>query len=259
MPPALSQPSSFLERASLGRRITSFVLAALANLLLLLMLFNLAPTVTAIQKMTRMSTFSLSPARNPAPSKTKAKAKTKNVSSGAPARTPVPVAKPAMTVTESPIPPKLNMIIMSKDELAATDLAMNTKKPGTGAGAASGAGRGDDSASGDGKGQGPGGEKLYNAEWYAEPTDAELAFYLPKAGPRIGWGEVACRTIAQYHVEDCVELGQSPPGSGFASAVRQAAWQFRVRPPRVGDRRLIGAWVRIRITYSEKGASDANP
>ena len=254
MPSAPYLPSSYLQPVSLRRRATAFALAAVANLLLLLMLFNLAPTVTAIKNIARMSTFSLTPAPNPAPSKAKVKTRTKKASSGAPARTPVPVAKPAVTVTESPIPAPLNMIIMSKDVLAATDLAMNTKQPGRGAGAASGAGKGDDSGADDGEGTGPGGEKLYNAEWYVEPTNAELAGYLPSNGPRTGWGMIACRTMPQNRVDDCVELGQSPPGSGFARAVRQAAWQFRVRPPRVGERRLVGAWVRIRIDYGSEKA-----
>jgi protein TonB len=99
-------------------------------------------------------------------------------------------------------------------------------------------------------GTGPNGQPLYAAEWYREPTDRELSGYLPPRMPDGGgWGLVACRTAARYHVEDCVELGNSPPGSHLASAVRQAAWQFLVRPPRKGGRDMVGEWVRIRIDY----------
>jgi len=96
-------------------------------------------------------------------------------------------------------------------------------------------------------GRGPHGEALYAAEWAREPTDTELGGYLPKNAPD-GYGLVACKTIPGNRVEDCVELDQTP-GSRLASAVRQAAWQFRVRPPRKGGRLLVGSWVRIRIDY----------
>jgi protein TonB len=99
-------------------------------------------------------------------------------------------------------------------------------------------------------GTAPNGQPLYAAEWYREPTNQELSTYLPPRMPDGGgWGLVACKTIARYHVDDCVELGNSPPGSHLASAVRQAAWQFLVRPPRKGGREMVGEWVRIRIDY----------
>ena len=108
-------------------------------------------------------------------------------------------------------------------------------------------------------GTGPNGEALYAAEWVREPTHQELSFYLPKRMPEGGgWGLVACRTAARNRVEDCVELGNSPPGSRLASAVRQAAWQFLVRPPRVGGRPQVGEWVRIRIDYSVDSWRSAN-
>ena len=97
-------------------------------------------------------------------------------------------------------------------------------------------------------GKGPHGETLYAAEWARHPTDAELGGYLPANAPD-GYGLIACKTIPGDRVDDCVELGQDPPGSHLASAVRQAAWQFRVRPPRRNGVPLIGSWVSIRIDY----------
>jgi protein TonB len=128
---------------------------------------------------------------------------------------------------------------MTGDQLAAADIR-NLPKPQPGEGDSEEVGRG------------PHGEVLYAAEWAREPTDAELAGYMPRNAPE-GWGLIACKTIPGNRVDDCVELGQSPAGSHLASAVRQAAWQFRVRPPRKGGKVMVGEWVRIRIDYEHIG------
>ena len=97
-------------------------------------------------------------------------------------------------------------------------------------------------------GTAPNGEPLYAAEWYREPDDDMLRSYLSTArGP--GWGLIACRTAPDYRVEDCVALGEYPEGSQIKRSVLAAAWEFRVRPPRLGGRPLVGSWVRIRIDY----------
>ncbi|MEX0342942.1 MAG: hypothetical protein AB3N06_10165 [Erythrobacter sp.] len=106
-------------------------------------------------------------------------------------------------------------------------------------------------------GSGPNGEPLYAARWYRRPYDDELAGYLSTArGP--GWGLIACRTVANFRVEDCVVVDESPRGSGIGRAAQAAAWQFKVRPPQRGGRPMVGEWVRIQILY-EISPGDAAP
>ena len=97
-------------------------------------------------------------------------------------------------------------------------------------------------------GTAPNGEPLYAPTWYREPTPDQLRAYLSTARAP-GWGLIACRTAPDYRVEDCVALEEYPYGSQINRAVLAAAWEFRVRPPRVGGRSLVGSWVRIRIDY----------
>ncbi|AUX68133.1 hypothetical protein CHX26_00140 [Porphyrobacter sp. HT-58-2] len=103
-------------------------------------------------------------------------------------------------------------------------------------------------------GTAPNGEPLFAARWYREPSDSELAGYLSTAnGP--GYALIACKTVPGYYVEDCVLLSEGPPGSMMGRAVLAAAWQFRVRPARIGGREQFGSWVRIRIDYSVRKAN----
>ena len=153
---------------------------------------------------------------------------------------PPPIILPTKPTIEPA--PSVDMIQMSKDEYAAADIR-NLPRSADGAGDSEAVGRG------------PNGEVLYAAEWARHPTDAELDGYVPANAPD-GWGLIACKTIAGNRVEDCIELDQFPRGSHLASAVRQAAWQFRVRPPRKNGRTLVGEWVQIRIDYIHVTSAD---
>ncbi|WP_238147130.1 hypothetical protein [Rhizorhabdus dicambivorans] len=148
-------------------------------------------------------------------------------------QTPVPVPQ---------LPP--NMILMTSDQFRASDIANIRPQQ---ADAATGNGGGGSEVA-QGPGEGPGGEKLYPADWYREPTTAEMAFYL-KGRSQAGWAMIACRTAPAFRVEDCQEMGESPSGSGLAGALRQASWQFRVRPPRIGGKPQMGVWVRILFDF----------
>jgi len=162
-----------------------------------------------------------------------------------PPRPAPPIPKPVIELPPRP----LQMIELTPEEYKSADIS----KLGTvGAGQSQGQQTAEGPRPGDSArvGTAPDGEPLYAAEWYREPTNTELGAYMPKRMPEGGgWGMIACKTAPRFKVEDCVELGQGPAGSHLAGAVRQAAWQFLVRPPRIGGKPMIGQWVRIRIDY----------
>ena len=214
------------------------------NGLLLLALLTLAPRLEPpVEDPRHPVTFAMAPASEPEKDRTETKEKSKE--EPAPKRKAKRPAPPAETVQkpveELPSP----FILLNSRQMASADIGrMPKKEPDEGS-----SGRGS-SAAVAGPGEGPGGVQLFEAEWYRKPTHAELATYLPADAPPSGWGLVACKTIENFQVENCQVLGESPAGSGFARAVRLAAWQFRVRPPRVDGKSMVGSWVRIRIDYS---------
>lgn len=252
------QHASYREVPPLRRRAASLFLALVANGLLVIMLLSLATTGPFGSKGKGGAIIvRLLPDSTDAPTRDESKADRKQTKSAAAERSVAPkVVRPPTPLETSDVPDNmpLKMLVVSREIYAASDISKLPKNAPEGTGADSGASASGAGGAGDSTpaGTAPNGERLYNADWYRRPTHAQLSAYLPTRGPRVGWGLIACRTVANYRVEDCQEIADSPPGSGLASAVRQAAWQFLVRPPRIGGKSMEGAWVSIRIDYTEK-------
>ena len=226
------------ERPPLRRRASGLALAVAVNVGLLLMLLTLGRLAPDAKKISHALVVDLLPESHSAAG---APAKSEPVRQAAAHREtkPPPIALPAKPTIAVPPSSQVKpspLLEMSSADLAAADLR-NLPKGGSG-------------SAGDSEvvGTGPHGETLYAAEWARHPTDAELSGYLPPDAPD-GYGLIACKTIPGDRVEDCIELDQQPHGSHLASAVRQAAWQFRVRPPRKNGVPLVGSWVQIEIDY----------
>lgn len=247
---AYSQPMSR------RRRATALGLTVAIHILVALIVWNLAPDVFFRPTSDSLATFDVSADSGEAPQPAAAQRAERR-----PERAQQRPTPPRATLPPPP-PPKVELPIpeylrMTRDQFAATDLSKlpKTAPPrdgaddGQSANAAAGAG---DSASTYGPGAGPGGARLFNAEWVREPTDAEMRPFMPPA-PAGSWAMVACRTIPNNRVENCQILGESPLGSKLATGLRRAAWQFQVRPPRLGGKPMIGEWVRIRFDFTDRG------
>jgi protein TonB len=126
-------------------------------------------------------------------------------------------------------------------------------RPGGGAiGPAGGTGRSEGDS--DVVGTAPDGSPLFGARWFREPTEQEMRGYLSGIEPQ-SWALIACKTAPRWAVTDCVGLEQYPPNSNIMNGVLASTWQFQVRPPRRGGRSLVGSWVRIRISVTERRQS----
>jgi len=231
------ETSSDWRRPSPRQRALAIALTLCAELIFVILFLGLAPKlIEQVEAPGEALTFDLAPPALKAAPRPKPKdTATKSVS--APAK-PRPIAPPVMPLAKSPL------VEISKEGLAASDIS----KLGTRGES------GENNAVAMGPGEGPGGRQLYKAEWVVEPTNAELASYMPEGIESGSSADIACKTIEDYRVENCTLLGESPMGSGLARAMRLASWQFKVRPPRIDGKPMVGVWVRIHFDFGKKGS-----
>ena len=231
------QPTLPRHATPFRRRASGLALAVGVNLLLLFVLLGIGKFEAGKHQPSNAIVVELLRGSRSAPQATEAKAEPRTTPAP-PKSTPL-LKQPPIVLPSKPTivqPRSQPWVEMSKADMAAADIG-NLRRSGGG-----------ESGDSEEVGRAPNGDVLYAAEWARHPTDAELSGYLPRNAPD-GSGLVACKTLPDNRVDDCVELENHPAGSHLASAVRQAAWQFRVRPPRKNGRPLIGSWVRIQIDY----------
>jgi protein TonB len=140
----------------------------------------------------------------------------------------------------------------SHAEMAAADISNIHSSAASGAGNASAGGGG-----GHGGGAGEGGNSFYNVDWYRKPPHSVFDNYMRPGQSTGKLAEIDCRMIENYHVEDCHEVREIPRGTGMARVMREASWQFLVRPPRLNGKPLLGTRVRITYTFTADGEEEA--
>ena len=230
-------------RTALGRRATGIVLALAAEVLLLLVLLSLNQSVDRA-KGSRLVEVDLSAKdySEPAPEQPKPE-KSQPRPDNRPAPRPVETAAP---LAPQPMPSPAAVIALPKAPPAPP--AVERPPPPAPAGPAYGPPDTGSHSSMDSVrvGTAPDGSPLYRARWYHEPGQ-EFWGFLSSASP--GWGVIACRTIPNFYVTDCVPVDESP-GSALNRSILAGAGVLRVRPAQLGGRVLVGSWVRIRIEYS---------
>jgi hypothetical protein len=234
-------------RRLLVRRGAAILFALMIELILLLALLKLGDQGPKQSNDLPTKTFSLN-TNSAQPSEQRAAKREQESKTDQQAERPKTQEQKRIVSPQPPDPTTPPIVEMSREEFAAADLSKLPR-----ANATSGGSTGKQGVYGP-PGGGPGNAQLFDADWYREPTRGQLAAYFP-AGARPGWGLIACQTAPHYRVENCQALSDSP-GSGLAQALRRAAWQFQVIPPRINGRPIIGAWVRIRFDLTTEKEHD---
>ena len=238
--------------AELRRRAAGIAIALLLEALLIIAILSLSMQSAGTGEGKRgLSAFSLEAESESAPAN-RSESETPVTETQKQTATPI-IPKPILPPV-NPLrlpPPSPDFIKVSKADFDAMDLSKIPASGSAGSGDSKGSGQGSEGMMG--PGAGPGGAQLYPVAWYREPFDSELAPYLAnaRAVPPGATAEIACRMIENYHVENCQILGENPRGTGLAKALRLAAWQFLVRPPRIDNKPQLGVWVRIRFDFGK--------
>lgn len=240
------------DRESLRRRGAGFAIALLLEVLIILAILSLSMRAGGPAAGPRgLSTFSLE-AQSESASSDRSETKTPIVQTQPPQFSP-PIPKallPPVNPIQAP-PPSPDFIKVSKSEFDAMDLS---KLHAGGGGAGNDKGSGQGSKGMMGPGLGPGGAQLYPVAWLREPYESELSPYLAaiKRIPPGASADIACRMAEHNRVENCQIIGETPRGTGLAKALRLAAWQFLVKPPRIDNKPQLGVWVRIHFDFGVK-------
>ncbi len=241
-------------RDDIRRRGLGFFIALLLEAIIIIAILSLSMRADGPAAGTRgLSTFSLEAEAESASSADKSETKTPLVKEQKSLVTP-PIPKPLLPPV-NPIkapPPSPDFIKVSKSEFDAMDLSKLPASGGAGTGESKGSGQGSKGMMG--PGLGPGGAQLYPVAWLREPYDSELSPYLAavKRIPPGASADIACRMVENNRVENCQIIGENPRGTGLAKALRLAAWQFLVKPPRIDNKPQLGVWVRIRFDFGVK-------
>jgi len=238
-------------RDDLRRRGLGLAIALLLEIIIILAILSLSMRAGGPAAGTGgLSTFSLEAEAESSSSAEKSDTQTPVTKAQKSTATP-PIPKPLLppvNPVQAP-PPNPDFIKVSKSDLDAMDLSKLPASGSTGADESKGSGQGAKGMMG--PGLGPGGAQLYPVAWLRKPYDSELAPYLAavKRIPPGASADIACRMIERNRVENCQIIGENPRGTGLAKALRLAAWQFLVKPPRIDNKPQLGVWVRIRFNF----------
>ncbi len=253
---AYSEPTDW-SREDIRRRGIGLFIALLLECIIIIGILSLSMRAGGPTGSRGLSTFSLQAEAESASSADKSETKTpitKVQKSDVAPSIPPPLLPPVNPIKVPPANP--DFIKVSKSEFDAMDLSKLPANGSSGSGEGKGSGQGNKGMMG--PGLGPGGAQLYPVAWLREPYDSELSPYLAtiKRIPPGASADIACRMAEHNRVENCQIIGESPRGTGLAKALRLAAWQFLVKPPRIDNKPQLGVWVRIHFDFGVKALDE---
>lgn len=242
------------------RRAVSLALTIAAHILIAFLLWRLAPALDPPAEPGRSLTVNMLPVGDNNSTATKSAKAPARAAQASRRTAPEPPAAPKPPAEDTPVPPPVTTtfpgyLVLTKNDFAASDVGkMPSRRSGGSAGQQVVATDSQsDAVSGETTpvaGKTGNGESFYNGYPYDGFAGSQLGPYLPKNMPSGSWGQVLCRMAEHDRITDCVQYGDKSPGLGLARALRQASWQFRVRPPRINGKPLVGSLIRIRLDYT---------